>query len=174
MKRITAIILLVVCLCSSSCASASDLNDLFGGLTSLFGSKEEVIYGVNEPAVVDDITITLKDVFQNNGSSFYQPEEGCEFVILEFQVQNDKKKELSLSTMLSFSMWCDDKLYTIDIEALSTAMFSGKYQLDTVVEPGKKVTGVIGYQVPKDWKEIRVEFKPELIYSDKVMFVVEK
>ena len=174
MKRFVALALLMVCLCSAGCASASDWSDLLGGLTSMFGTKDEVTYSVGEPATVDDITITLKDVYQNGGSSFYQPEAGCEFVILEFQVQNNKKNDLSLSTMLSFSMWCDDTLYTIDVEALSTAMFSGKYQLDTVVEPGKKVTGVIGYQVPQSWKKIRVEFTPELLFGDKVTFLVEK
>lgn len=173
MKRTVAIILSLVLLFSTN-AYAMDLGDLFGGLTSLFSSKDEVTYGVGEVVEHDGISIKLINVMQSKGNSYYKPTKGKEFLIFEFSVVNRSKEDLALSTMLCFSMWCDDVNYTISLDALATAMLSGKYQLDRVVEPGDSVTGVVGYEVPSDWKEAKVQYTKEAVLGKTITFVVKR
>ena len=174
MKRFGIVIITMVLVLSMNCAPALAMGDWLGGLTSIFSAKDEKIYGVGEKAVGDDVSVTLINVMQSSGNSYYTPENGKEYLILEFTIENRTKEDIMLSTALCFSMQCDGAYYSIDLEALATAMFAGKYQLDCAVEPGKKVTGVVGYQVPKDWKEFRIKFSPEVYFGDKLTFGVER
>ncbi len=172
-KRIVSLLLIVwVCVFSAS-AFATGLDDLLGGLNSLFSSDEET-FEVGELVELDGLTIKLVNVLESTGNSYYTPAAENEFLIFEFEIENLSEEELTLSTVLCFSAWCDDKLYTISLEALSTAMLSGKYQLDCVVEPGESVTGVVGYEVPKDWENAKVEFTPEALFGEKVSFAVSQ
>ena len=74
--------------------------------------------------------------------------------------------------MLCFSTFCDGTSCMLSLESLATAMMSGKFQADTVIEPGKKQTGVVGYEVPADWEELRITYKPDLLSSDSATFSV--
>ena len=173
MKRLVSLVM-VALLLSCSMAYATDLGSIFGGLTSMFGFGEETTYGVGEPAETDGVTITLVDVFESKGSNYYTPAKGNEYLIFEFSVKNGSKEELALSTLLSFSLNCDGTLYSISFEALSSAMLSGKVQLDTVIKPGKNFKGVVGYEVPLNWKEARVEFTKDAFFGETIVFKVEK
>lgn len=173
MKRLMAMIVLVLLLMTNT-VYATGLDGWLGGLTSMFGTKNEVTYGVGEPVTVDNITITLVDVLQSGATSYYAPEEGNGFLILEFEIKNEGSEQVVLSSMLNFSMLCDEQVYTISLEALGIAMFAGKIQLDTVIEPGKTVNGVVGYEVPKDWKRFDIDFKTEVYFGETVTFAVER
>ena len=173
MKQLIAL-LLVMLVITTNTVYATGLDGLLGGLTSMFGAKNEVTYGVGEAVTIDDITITLTDVLQCGASSMYAPEDGNEFLILEFEIKNGSKEQLALSTMLSFSLQCDRQLYSVSFEALAMAMFSGKMQLDTVVESGKTNKGVVGYEVPQNWKELYIEYKTEAYFGETVAFAVER
>lgn len=171
MRRLLSFVL--VLLLMTSVASAEGWGDMFGGLTSLFSSKDEVTYGVGEKVEVDGLVVTLTDVMTSKGNSYYKPASGKEYVILQFEIKNDSKEDITLSTMMNFTFWCDNTICVIDVNALATAMLSGKYQLDCAVEAGKKVTGVIGYEVPKNWEQLKVEFKKELLFGESVTFKVD-
>lgn len=171
MKRILAFVLSLILMAGA--ASAEEWSDLFGGLSSLFSSNDEITYGVGEKVEVDDLVVTLTDVMVSKGNSYYKPASGKEYVILQFEIKNDSKEDITLSTMMNFTFWCDNTICVIDVNALATAMLSGKYQLDCAVETGKKVTGVIGYEVPKNWEQLKVEFKKELLFGESVTFKVD-
>ncbi len=49
-----------------------------------------------------------------------------------------------------------------------------KTQLDGTVAPGKKIKGVIGYEVPVEWKEIEIHFTENVWSSNKMEFVIRK
>ena len=172
MKRLVALSLLMMLLVNT--ASAESWGDLFGGLTSLFRSKDEVTYGIGEEVETGDLTVTLTDVLTSKGNSYYKPDSGKEYVILQFEIANNGKKDITLSTMMNFTFWCDDTICIIDLEALATAMLAGKYQLDCAVEAGEKVNGVIGYEIPSDWNEMKIEFKKEIYFGDTIVFLVDK
>ena len=162
MKKLMAC-LLAVMLVFAGAAHAFDFDDMLGGLTSMFSPDADESYGAKEIVEIGDISIELTNVLESGKNEFYTPEDGYEYIIIEFSIENNGKEDLTVSSMLCFSAWCDGKMYTISLEALSTAMFAGKPQMDTIIEPGKSFTGVIGYEVPEDWEEMIVEFKEDII-----------
>ena len=177
MKRFLALLAIVVLLLMTGSAVALDFGniiDMVGGLESIMGSTDEAAYGVNEPAETEGITVTLTNVMESKGGSEYKPEEGNVFVICEFKIENNSNEDLMISSMMCFSASFDDKTYPESIEALGVAMFSGKYQLDTLVEVGKKVNGVVGYEVPEAWEEMQIRFTPEAYTGDRLVFVANK
>lgn len=169
-----SIVLLLTLLLLIPTAFAEGWGDLFGGLTSLLSVSDGETYTIGEIAETDDLTLRLINVMNSKGNSYYKPEDGMEYIILEFEVTNKSSEALTLSTMMNFTAWCDNKTYTIDLEALATAMLSGKYQLDCAVEAGKKVTGVIGYMIPSEWEEVKIDFKQDVVFGEKIVFVIEK
>lgn len=172
-KKLAIFLVLLVSLFSFSAAHASGLGDLFGDITSLFGPKEEDAHAPGEAVTVDDLVVTLTDVLQSSGNSYYTPESGKVFLMIEFTIENNQKEDFSVSSMMSFSTWCDDSLCTIDLEALGTGLFAGKPQLDCIIEPGDKYTGIIGYQVDQGWEKVLIEFSTDLLFGEKVQFLVE-
>ena len=161
MKRFLALLVSMVLVLTAGSAFALDLGDLadmVGGLESVFGSTDDVAYGVIE----------------SKGGSEYKPEEGNIFVVCEFEIKNNSDEDLMISSMMCFSASFDDKTYAESIEALGVAMFSGKYQLDTPVEVGEKVNGVVGYEVPEGWKKMQIRFTPEIYSGDRLVFAASK
>lgn len=177
MRKRTNLVLvaaLALALLVSETAYAVDLGDLFGGLTSMFSPSTEDAFKVGETAEIGKVRMTLNNVYESRGNEYYTPAEGNEYVILEFTVENGGEEEVALSTMLSFSTWCDNKSCTISLEALSTAMLSGKIQLDCVVAAGEKATGVLGYEAPADWQEISVKYTEEVMFGESAVFAVTR
>lgn len=123
-------------------------------------------YGVGEAAEQKGVTVTLLSVSESEGSTFNTPTEGNIFVICEFEIENNSKKELNISSMLNFEAYCDDYTCTYSVGALLEKGDSN--QLDGTVAPGKKFKGIIGYEVPTDWQELEVHFTPDLFGKEMV------
>ena len=163
-------VLLLISMCIN-CAAADDLG--LGSLTSLFRSEPTETFGVGEPAEVDGTVATLINVMESSGGGSNKPKSGNVFVLVEFSIKNKTKESVLLSSVMCFGCTCDDKTYIISTEALAVGMMNKKYQLDTAVEPGKTVTGVVGYEIPKNWKKLLITFSPEMM-GNSVAFKVEK
>lgn len=175
MKKLISLAISIVMVFSfTGTAYTEGWDDLFGGLTSLFKAEDEVTYGVGEVAETDGVSLELINVMESTGNSYYTPESGNEYILLEFKIENHSEETIWLSTVMSFSTWSDDTLMTISFDALATAMLSGKYQLDCAVEPEESVTGVIGYEVPTDWKKIKVQYTKETLFGETLTFVVDR
>lgn len=122
-------------------------------------------YAVGEAGSLKNVEVTLVSVTESEGGDFFEPEEGNVFVLCEFNIANNSKEELSVSSVLSFDAYCDDYACSY---SLTAQMASDKSQLDGTVAAGKKMSGVIGYEVPTDWKELEVHFSPS-VWSGKDM-----
>ena len=70
--------------------------------------------------------------------------------------------------MVSFDAYVDDYSTTISLGATASA---DKNQLDGTVAPGKKMNGIIGYEVTKEWEELEITFTPDVWSRDKIVFV---
>jgi hypothetical protein len=70
--------------------------------------------------------------------------------------------------MMSFNAYCDDYTLAYSLEAMIEK--GNNQQLDGVIASGKKFKGVIGYEVPTDWKEIEIHFTPEFWSSKNIIF----
>lgn len=121
-------------------------------------TPEQTRFAVGEKVELNDVCATLVGVTESNGSQFNTPNEGNVFVLCEFEIENNSNADISVSSMISFETYCDDYATNISLAALIEK--GNKNQLDGTVAGGKKMNGVVGYEVPADWKELEIHFKP--------------
>ena len=121
-------------------------------------------FEVGQTAELNDIQVCLVEVIESTGTQFSKPADGNVFVLCEFEIANNSDEELNVSSVMSFEAYCDGYSCNYSFGALMAK--GDKEQLDGTVAPGKKMNGVIGYEVPTDWKDLEVHFAPD-VFSDK-------
>lgn len=121
--------------------------------------EDKNAFYVGETAELKGVNVTLASVTESTGSAYNAPTEGNVFVLCEFEIANESNKEITVSSMMSFEAYCDDYTCTFSLGALMEK--GNKNQLDGTVAAGKKFNGVVGYEVPTDWKELEVIFTPD-------------
>ena len=128
-------------------------------------------YGVGEKVAMKDVVVTLKSVKENTGANFMEPEDGNVYLICEFDIENNSKEEISVSSLLSFEGYVDDYATSL---SLGGVVASGKETLDGDVAAGKKINGVIAYEVPESWAELEIHFTPDIWNDSDITFVATK
>lgn len=122
---------------------------------------EEKIYGVGETATSNDISIAFVGIEESTGSNmFTAPEEGKVYLLCEFNIENDSQKDINISSIISFEAYVDD--YSINQSLIGLTEKGSKGQLDGSIAAGKKMNGIIAYEVPQDWKEIEIRVNPDV------------
>ncbi len=134
--------------------------------------EEKTTFAVGETAELKGVSVKLVNVTESTGSDFNQPTDGNVFVLCEFEIANNSDKEVNVSSMMSFEAYCDDYTCTYSLSALMEK--GNKNQLDGTVAAGKRFNGVIGYEVPADWKELEVRFTPDFWSGKDIVFVANK
>lgn len=128
-------------------------------------------YSVGDKVELNDIVVTLVNVTESNGSTYNKPADGNVFILLEFTIENNSKKDISVSSIMSFESYVDD--YTANM-SFSAQLETDKNQLDGTVAAGKKMNGVIGYEVGKDFKEFEIRFTPDFWAGKDIVFTYKK
>lgn len=82
----------------------------------------------------------------------------------------NSSKEINVSSLISFEAYCNDYSTSVSLSALSA--FSDKNQLDGTVAPGKKMNGIVAYEVPADWSKLEIEYSPSF-WGKAMKFVAE-
>lgn len=132
---------------------------------------EKNVFNVGDKVELNDIIVTLVDVSESNGRNYMSPSSGNVFVLCEFEIENNSTQDIGVSSILSFSAYIDD--YTANM-SLSAIVSSEKTQLDGTVAPGKKMTGVVGYEAGEDWQNIEIRFTPSFWSNKEIIFAYEK
>ena len=130
-------------------------------------------YEVGETAIIDGVEVTLTDVSESAGSTYIKPADGNVFVICEFAINNNSKNDINVSSIASFEAYCDDMSINQSIMAISDVTDNRK-QLDGSVACGKKMSGIIGYEVPENWENVEIIFSPSFWGSKSVKFITSK
>lgn len=133
-------------------------------------NNKKTEFYVGETAELKGILVTFVDVSESNGSTYNKPAEGNVFVICEFEITNNSKEEITVSSILDFEAYCDDYACEYSVGALMEK--GSKNQLDGTVAAGKKMRGVIGFEVSADWKELEIRYTPDLWSEKQIIFVV--
>lgn len=135
------------------------------------GEPEEtnVQYAVGEMADINNVSVTLVDVSEDKGSTYNKPAKGNIFIICEFDIINNSNKDITISSMLSFEAYCDDYACNYSLNALLEK--ENKSQLDGTIAPGKKLNGIIGLEVPKDWQKLEIVFAPDYWSGKEATFI---
>ena len=137
--------------------------------TNKNNSNKKTEFYIGETAELKNIRVTLMDVSVSSGSSYNKPADGNVFVICEFEIANNSKEEITVSSILNFEAYCDDYACEYSLSALMEK--GSKNQLDGTVAAGKKMRGVIGFEVSADWIELEIRYTPDLWSEKQIIFV---
>lgn len=127
-------------------------------------------FTVGDKVELNDVIVTLVSVSESTGSEYITPSDGNIFVICEFEIENNSTADIAVSSLLSFEAYFDD--YTTQM-SLSATVSSDVAQLDGTVAAGKKMRGVIGYEVAQGWNSLDIRFTPDFWTGKDIIFVYE-
>ena len=130
------------------------------------------VFGVGETAELNGVQVSLLSATQSNGSQFAKPDDGNVFMILEFEIANNSDKDISISSIVNFEAYCDDYSVNQDFTATLAPEAEGKSQLDGSVAAGKKMKGIISYQIPADFSKFEITVSPDFWSGKGIDFVV--
>jgi hypothetical protein len=151
--------------------SASDTSDDTKDDATATPLPEKTTFGIGETVELKDILVTLVSVKISEGGDYNKPSDGNEYLLCEFNIENNSDNDIAVSSMISFEAYCDDYSITQSISALlDTEDLS---QLDGSVAAGKKMNGIIGYEVSKDWKELEISYTPTFWSGKDITFIAE-
>ena len=131
--------------------------------------EEKTEYGVGDTLTQNDITVTFLGVTETRGSAYNKPSEGNVYVLCEFEITNNKSTDLGVSSMMNFEVYCDDYSTSLSLGALIES--GNKNQLDGTIAGGKKMKGVVGYEVPADWTQLEIHYTPSALFAKEFTFI---
>lgn len=135
---------------------------------------EKKEFQVGETVSLKDVNVTLVSSMESAGSEYVKPDDGKEFLILEFNIENNSSKDINISSAANFEAYCDDYSLNQDILGQQAPEAEGKTQLDGSVASGKKMNGIIVYQVPTDFKSFEINVAPDFWSTKDIKYVINK
>lgn len=97
-------------------------------------------------------------------NEFIQPKDGNVYYKMDFEFENISDSEKNVSS------W-DFKCYA-DGYDMEQSYMDGM-DLDATLSPGKKTKGSVFFEIPKDSKEITLEYETNFWTEDKIIFIVK-
>lgn len=141
--------------------------------SSAVGSSaaEDTKFTIGDTADFDGITVKLSSAILSNGDGKYiKPDSGKKYLCLIFDISNGSKSDITVSSVMSFEAYCDDYSISQSIMGQQAKEVDGIGQLDGSVAAGKKMNGVIAYEVPEDFKSFDITFTPSFWGNKKVVY----
>ena len=142
-----------------------------GSSSSAASSQEQTVFGVGDQVALNDVVVTFNGVTESPGTEFNRPGDGNVFLVCEFTIENNSSQDVNVSSMLCFEAYVDD--YTTSMSLSAMVLDTNKAQLDGTVAAGKKMNGIIGYEVSSEWKELEVRFTPDFWAQKDITFIAE-
>ena len=137
--------------------------------------KKKDTFTLGDTAEYNGIQVSLSSAVLSNGDGeFVKPDDGKYFLGLTFEINNQSSKDINISSVVSFEAYCDDYSLNEDLVGLQAPQFKQLSQLDGSVAAGKKMSGVICYQVPQDFKTFEISCTPDFWGSNKVTFQLNR
>ncbi len=136
--------------------------------------EEKTEFYLGEIAEQKGVQIALVNVYESFGSDFITPNDGNIFLVCEFDIANNSEKDIHISSVMNFEAYCDDYSLNQDILGLQVPEANGKKQLDGSVAAGKKMNGVIAYQVPANYQTMEINVSPDFWSERDMKFVYSK
>ena len=106
--------------------------------------------------------LSVKDYKSDN--EFTQPKKGNKFIKAQFEFENTGDSDEYISSY-------DFKAYA-DSYAIDQTYFS-EDSLDATLSKGKKTKGSVYFEVPKDTKEMTIEYETNFWTESKIIFIVK-
>lgn len=129
------------------------------------------IYQIGDPIEISDLIIQVYQVTYPAGTAIVKPKEGYTFVAVDVQVDNQGSSVQEITSVLQ--MYLKDETgqkYTFHLGAQSL-LDAGLP--DDELQPGERVRGEIGFQVPLDSPNLVFVFDAEIFGFGKVFIALE-
>ena len=125
--------------------------------------EEEVTFTLGDTVINEDYTVTLESArIITDYDEYNTPNENCEFLELCFVVENKADDELFVYDY-KLETYVDDFVVEAN-DNVNAMLASGEEFLSATLASGKKVRGVLCYELSKDWSELEIIF--DLDYGD--------
>ncbi len=166
---LSCVLLLSLCACSSEPSLVGTSPADNDTLTEAPTTVSNKTFTLGDSVELDDVVVSFIDLIESKGTKFFKPADGNVFLACEFEISNNSNEDLSVSSMLSFEAYCDD--YTCEYSITALSANNDKKQLDGTVAAGKKMKGIVAYEVPSNWKELEVHYTVDILDNSEIVFV---
>ncbi len=148
-------------------ASVSSDNASDNNKTTTQKAEEPVKVKVGETLTTDTLKITYKSCSDSKEKEYAPPASGNKVIKLTFEIENISSSDRLVSAS-------DFKCYADDTAMSDYYSFSfNDYLSTTTISAGRKATGSIYFEVPKNANSIDVEYETNYWSGNKAIFVVK-
>lgn len=133
---------------------------------------EQTVFTVGDAVELNGVKTTLLSAEEYPGKQYMMPTDGNIFLVCQFEIENDSSAEITVSSMVSFNAYCDD--YSVNLSVTGEMLEDSWKTLDGTVAPGKKINGVIAYEIPQDWQKMEISYTPSYWSGHDVQFEINK
>lgn len=133
---------------------------------------EQTVFTVGDTVELNGVKTTLLSAEEYPGKQYMMPTDGNVFLVCQFEIENDSSEEINVSSMVSFNAYCDD--YSVSLSITGEMLEDSWKSLDGTVAPGKKINGVIAYEIPQDWQKMEISYTPSYWSGHDVQFEINK
>lgn len=133
---------------------------------------EQTVFTVGDTVELNGVKTTLLSAEEYPGKQYMMPTDGNVFLVCQFEIENDSSAEINVSSMVSFNAYCDD--YSVSLSITGEMLEDSWKSLDGTVAPGKKINGVIAYEIPQDWQKMEIAYTPSFWSGHDVQFEINK
>lgn len=127
-------------------------------------------FGIGDTADFDGVQITVSSAILSRGSDFNRPDDGKLYLGVIVDINNGSSKDINISSIANFEAYCDDYSLNQSISANLAPEWDGLGQLDGSVAAGKRMNGVIAYEVPEGFSKFELSISPDFWSSKSVKF----
>lgn len=138
---------------------------------STVSEPQKTTFAMGETAVFNKLKITADEIKESNGKQYFEPAEGKIFVGVKFTIENIAEEDINISSVLLFNGYVDD--VSVGEYSVSAGMAFDE-SLDGTIAKGKKLVGWYSAEVPKDWKQLQIDFKPDMLSESRASFIINK
>ncbi|MCB0037575.1 MAG: DUF4352 domain-containing protein, partial [Anaerolineales bacterium] len=123
-------------------------------------------YEVGDIISIGDTVFVVLGWNSPEGDQFTQPDEGKKFVLLDLLFVNQGENTRSISTLLQMKLK-DGTAQQYDIDLMASVAGGGNSP-DGELNPGERIRGQVGFQVPADASGLEFVFDADIFGSGKV------
>lgn len=170
MKKVISVLLTVLILGLFTCFALGSGEDNSSvsegdGTTAAAQSEQKLTANVGDTLTTESLKITYTDCKDYTGYSQYSaPKSGNKIVCLSFSVENVGSTDRHIS-YFDFECYADD--------AAAEAYYAVDDGLSATLSAGRKTSGNVYFEVPKDAQSIEVEYGTDFWSGNKAIFVVK-
>lgn len=165
-KKLSAFLLVLVTVCSLVACNHSD----GGNNGDESGDKGSI--PVDQTQTISQTKVTVVSIETvTAGALLFKPADGHVFIFVRVVIENMSSSELTINSLLSFSVTVDGEQTSISFLAVGAK--DNIVTLDGEIAPGEKLDGYYPLEVPATAKVLIIEFTPEMWDDESVSFTLD-